>query len=539
MENENNNIEEVTQNTSPEVENIASGTDNDAIQTSEAPQQTEATPSVDTTSQQAPIESENQQQVSEVPQVNNTGQTQEMAPILDAKEEKKGKSPLPIIIAIIAIVGIMGLLFLPKLLVSKKKIVENEITTVFTAAKKSLKEGEKNILEYDLEKDSLGLNGSLTIDSNYKNGDIDLTKLKNYKIVYQGAIDKKGNEASAQLELLKGTKNLIAIDSYTKGKNVLLSLGDIYKKGLTTTLEKEIKELDLSKTKNTKDIETLIEKTEKIVKGTIKDENITKTKEEKEINGKKDKYTKIEYKINLNEFSKEVLTAYQNDSEIITILANLTEQTEKDIKDLLKDAIDNIDSKEDLLIINNYVKGFNNELKEIEIIDDESTIIIDKDGNIYKYRMENAGEKIFSGEYNSKEESFTLETELGMSLKMTTENDSKIISFNYKQGSTSLALDAKIQNKVKGATQENNIEIKISYKSDSDNISATLQNDLTISKNQKIEKINKTPTEDIDDLTEEELQDITLAFYEKIEDLIYDIMPSMADSGTSFREIMG
>ncbi len=541
MENENNNTEEVTQNTSPEVNNMESGTDSNVIQSNEVPQQPENTQSVDTTPQTATIDETSQQSVGEIPQIGNTEQQPATTPIIDSEEQKK-KGILPIIIAVVAVLGLAGFLLVPKLLMSNKKIIENEITTVFTAAKKSLKEGEKNILDFDLEKDSLGVNGTLSIDSNYKQDGIDLSKLKNYKITYQGAIDKKSNEASAQLGLLKDAKELLSADGYINGKKVLISLGDLYEKGITTEIDTEIKELDFSKNGSIEDLEKLIDKTEKIVKDTIKDDDIKKSKEEKEINGKKEKYTKIEYTIDTNKLSKEVLKAYQEDEEIIKILANLTEQDEKDIKDTIKEAIEELEKEEEenTIIINTYLKGLGNEIVEIEITDTDGKdkIVIDKEKNVYKYYLQADGEKVLNGEYNDKEESFTLESDEGISLKITTEKDTRKISFDYKMGTESVSINATVTNKVTSSNQESNMVIDVVYNSGDEKITATIKNDMTITKNQKVEKVNKSQTVDIDDMTDADMDKITNAAYEKLEDLIKDIMPSLVEDGTSFRKIM-
>ena len=65
-----------------------------------------------------------------------------------------------------------------------------------------------------------------------------LSKLKDYHLTYGGVIDKKQNEASGSLKLEKGTSSLLSFDAYIEGKNGIISLGDIYDKGIKTELEK-------------------------------------------------------------------------------------------------------------------------------------------------------------------------------------------------------------------------------------------------------------------------------------------------------------
>lgn len=470
-----------------------------------------------------------------VPQV--TTETKEMAPILDSGDKSK-KGILFIIPIVIALV-VLGALFLPKLFVSKQTVVKKEVSTFFTEARKALENSEKNILEYDLEKDSLGITGKLTIDSNYNAEGIDLSKLKNYHLTYGGVIDKKQNEASGSLKLEKDTSSLLSFDAYIEGKNGIISLGDIYDKGIKTKLEKEIKELDLSKNDNVKDLKLILEKTETIVKDTIKDEDITKEKAEKEFNGKKDNYTKVEYKIKEEEFTKNILEAYLKDDEIIKAISNLSSQTEKETKESLEDSIEELKKTEEQTIItlNIYLKGMSNNPKAFELIEEKDTFEIVEAGEKYNYRYIEDGKENFKGEYYPKEKKLTLESEAGISLTIKTDNDTTKAEFSYKEEDQEITINATVKNTVKDSSQENDTTINFLYKMDEEKIEATITNQMKITKNGKAEKLTMPATIEMDAITEEEMNNITTKMYEKLESLINDIMPGMADT-TNFRKLM-
>lgn len=455
--------------------------------------------------------------------------------------EEKGKksSLIYVLVAVIGVVLLLGLFLIPRLFVSGKTVINKEVDAVFSGVKKVFKESQNSILNYDLDKDSLGIDGSFKIDSNYNQDGMDLSKLKNYQFDYAGVIDKSNNEASLKLALGKNSKDIVAAKGYINGKKVLVSLGDLFNKGITTELEKEIKELDLSKTDNTKDIEKLLDKTEKIVKKNINEKDITKTKEEKEINGKKGKYTKVEYKINVQEFSKNIMKAYQEDSEIISILARLSSMKESDIKDSLKDSISDLDDSSDnsIMTVDVYLEGLANQVKEIEIKSEEDSIVIDKVGDVYKYRAESDGQKLFTGEYDKSKKSLTLKSDAGQ-LTVTEENDTCHIDFKYKDSYQSVKINVTIKNKVEKNSQSNDTTVSFVYDMDGEKIEATLSNKMNITKNQKVEKLTMNDTVDIDNMTDSEMEAISTAFMNKLSDVIQDIMPAMAsDSSLDFRQL--
>ena len=203
----------------------------------------------------------------------------EIVPVpVKPKKKNTGLKVLGIIIPIIMILGIASLFVLPNIFLSGRKVIEREITAVFNEANRLINEYDKSMLKYDINKDSIGVEGTLTVDSNYKGKQYDLTKLKNYSIKYSGVVDKSKNEASFDLELDKKSASLLEISNYISGNKLMTSLGDVYNKTIITKLSSEIKDINISNFNDTEAIKKILAKTEKIMKDNINEKDITKGK---------------------------------------------------------------------------------------------------------------------------------------------------------------------------------------------------------------------------------------------------------------------
>ena len=122
---------------------------------------------------------------------------------LEGVEEKKKKSPKIFIIGAVAVVVIGVLFFLyNSVFQNKKVIVQKEITTIFDSFINTVKEIDKQTIDIDFDKDKVGVEGSLSISSNFKSQEIDLSKLKDYSFKYNGVI-KNTKSNHLIIEILK------------------------------------------------------------------------------------------------------------------------------------------------------------------------------------------------------------------------------------------------------------------------------------------------------------------------------------------------
>ncbi|MBQ3297805.1 MAG: hypothetical protein IJG97_03260 [Bacilli bacterium] len=454
--------------------------------------------------------------------------TETMEPIMDP--EKKGKKSTTIIIIVAAVLALICLLVfvLPSILMNKKNIVTQEVNTVFKNARLVLEKADKNKLQYNLEKDVLGLEGSVSFDSDYKDSSMDLTKLKDYKITYSGAIDKAGNKANFGLKL-DGSKNILDVNGMMKEKNVYLKLGDLYDKTITTITEQEIKDLEISSV-TAEDIELLLSKTETVLKENIKDENITKEKVEKEIDGKKGSYQKVSHKIDVNDYTKKLLEAYQSDSEVIDVLARISNQKDSDIKDLIKSSLDSLkDAKKEEMTVNLYLGGLIAKTKEVEVLVDGGTLIIDVDNNLYKYKMLADSKELFNGTFDKAKREFTLiakEGKASTNATVTFKDDNHVVgTVSVKDSDVSMDVNYDLVNKVSGKSQSVDAKATINYKEGDQKFNLSINSNSKITVGGKVEEINPTNTIDAEKLTDNDMMTIYSKFMTKVQPVIKEIAP--------------
>ena len=461
----------------------------------------------------------------------------------DFYEEPKKKSKLAKILLILGILlivsGVGSYVFINYVLMSDKNIITNSVKTVFTSAKTTLEYSNKNILKYDLEKEALGVQGTFTFKSDYKDEDLDLSKLSDYKITYGGVIDKANNKAAINVGLNDKTSELLNINSVINGKVALISLGDIYNKVLSTELDTEIKDLDMTESLNVDSAYTLINETELITEKFINSKNITKEKVDKTINGVKGTYTKTTYDIRVVDYIKYILEKYKENDEIIKILSDLSDESDKELKGDINKLLSDLkeSENEDQLIIDVYMQGLIPSAKQVDvsykskIYDDEEDITkielnIDKD--VYTYKLLMNDEEYLNGKYDLKDSLFTVEREEDdekLLLSLQTDKDTVTATVDYKSGEETMNLSLTSKNTLKDNTQNNIMTLDAKIESGEDKIAFTMENNMDFNKNSKIEEIDDSNVVLVDNITEEEYDDIMTKVLEKISPIL-EIMTS-------------
>ena len=517
IENENNDIQEqpVENIQQPEPENIENNV-------------------------QEPIPEENVQQDQPVQENQQPEQTNNNP----QPTEQKKKSKVGLIIGIVVGVIIIGLVLfyvLAHALVTKREVVNRGVSLMFNDARTAVKAAQASLIQYDLDKDSLGVTGDIQIDTNYKDNYYDLSKLKDYQLNYKAVIDKKGNKASGGIALTKSNKDFIKADGYIEGKSAYFTLNELSNNQvLKTELDQEIKDLELSSSTNFKDIDRLLEKTEKIVAKNISDEDIKESKETKEFLGKKATYRKIEYSLNVNKLGNSIIEEYSSDDEIIKILANLTQKKESEIKEAFesfnKNSSDNDYSSEDALKINVYLKGLMNNVAAYEFVDDTDSLLLINDKNSYKIIVTSDNKETLSGEYNTKDKTLVLKSKEGITIKGTFKPGNTLLNINFVEDDTELNIDADIKNKVTANSQTNEATVKVDIKEGKNSINATVTSRMKLEKNMKIDKLSTTGAVDIEKIPEEQLNGLYMKVYEKIGQITNEIMPNYNPYASGFEQ---
>ena len=290
-----------------------------------------------------------------------------------------------------------------------KTIVKASFEKAFKQAKNTLQLTKKTTLQYDLEKESIGVNAKLSFESDYKSEDIDLSKLKDYEMLFHYVIAKKDNKASANFQL-NHPENGLDIKSYIEGKNAYITLGDLSQKILSFELEKEIKDIKATDV-DFEDIEKILKVTEKTTLDFIKEKDISSKEVEKEIHGKKGKYKQITYQINVNEYLYSLLSAYRYDEEILEIISKLTDTKKYEIEEEIKNTMKELknDKSDDKIIINTYLSGIISKVQALEIIIENDSLWIEMDNKNYIFKAYEREEEVFNGSYKVDNTTTTLE----------------------------------------------------------------------------------------------------------------------------------
>lgn len=454
----------------------------------------------------------------------------------DMPKKKGGFPVIGIVIGLVVLVflGALGFVIFSKVLLNNKKIVEMEVSTVFKNIKEFYKEAEKSQLKIDADKDAIGFEGNLKVDSNYKANGIDLTKLKDYEINYNGVLDKKGNELSAAFQL-SNSKNIIDLALYGEKDKMYIDLKDLYKKVIEMDLDSEIKDIKITEV-DSKDIEKIIDKTEKTTKEYIDGKDITKKKEKKKINGVEKNYTTIIYRMDTNKYLKKVLESYRYDEDILEILANLTNQKKFEVEKQIKDLENNLDDYTDNteVEVKTYIDGLIPSVKAVEFESEGSSILIEyvKDKAIITGTVE--GKKAFYGDYDYKTKELVLDSEVdgtkgNITLKLNDINNIKG-SFTWKMSGVKLGVDLESLITVKRNVQTSEMKINVTYNAGSENFKANIISKMELSKKAEVEKVDTKNTIKTDEMTDSDINSIMSKFYQKVGTVVTDVAPGLIES---------
>lgn len=443
------------------------------------------------------------------------------------------KNNLPIILGACVFAFLIVIIGGFIILTNKKTVVKNEVSSVFNVARKSLKNLEDNTLIYSLNDEKVGMSGSLSVKSDYKNESFDLTGLEKYKITYNGVLSKKDNEASLSFKLANDS-DIINSKLYAKGKKVFINLGDIFEKTIVSDIDKEIKDIEINDV-NIKDYDLLLAKTEKIIKNNIDDKDITKSQEEKEFKGKRKKYSKVSYKVNINKLTKAVLNGYKEDKEVVKLLSKMLDLDENDVVKNLEEQIKDIrDTNEEDFILNVYLDGIFNTTCGVEIVDDNSSIVADVKGSIYTYRLLSNDKEIGNGildlennklTYTSKTEYETFNFDIDWNKENTISGTIKLTGkdMNYN-------FDFNINNKVNDKSMNTNFNGKFNSEVSGEKFNFEINGDYSIIKDAKVESFDTSNAISSNELNDTDSTKIYDNFMNKFKPILNEISPSLGNS---------
>ena len=386
-----------------------------------------------------------------------------------AEIKKKGNKALKIfiIIAVIAALLVGGFFVVSNVfLVNGKNIVKTSITKVYDYLLDSVDKVEKKTLVIDPSKDNFGVNGNISFSSNYKDDNIDLTKLQNYNLSYKSAFDFSNDKMSFDAVLNKDNQKLL--DFMLLIDNQLLSVGSnilsiyTYQKQLPSSIKFEFKQ-----SVGYSDIKTLITIAKQATLDNIDESKITKESADRKVGIETKKYTKITYTIDAS-ILKNIAQAYIDSDSALDIISRFTSSDKETIKNKLQEFVkDNNNDNELKLCV--YVDGLFGKFAGLSIInskDSNSSFELDKVDDNYQFSLNSNNNTIINGNYMSDTKTFNIYystdyNKLELSIKEIS-NTKNNISVNFEYDSSKVSFDATVENIVSASEQTINVDAKVS-----------------------------------------------------------------------------
>lgn len=444
----------------------------------------------------------------------NSNEVEVLDNIPEPINKKKKKLKLIIIIILVVLVLIVGGLFFYKenVLLNKKTIIKNSIVEIFNVLNTKVDEVNKNIFQFDSNEESLGIDGTIEVDSNYKDDNgFDLSKLKDYKINFNGAIDVKNNKLSGTVNLKNNTNNndLLTLNTYINGKYGLVESSQLSFYAYNYAINKEIKDINLNNKDNYDNIKRVINRTRDVIISKINENNITRDNVETSVNGKNVTYARFTYKININELTNDILKFYITDTSMLNTLSSITGINNDELKNYIQNIIDNNKGTE-TINYEIYVDGLFGKFKQLVIYntnDSKTNIKLFNTDNGYKYEFNSNNNRTFGGNYSNNIFMIEKDKDNSVSLEKFNDNQYKI---NYKSNLFGNNYDVSANIKINKENDKQNIELSVNllFGNNDNQNNINIKSNINIYKNGTIRPITAFITKDISTIDETELNNI-------------------------------
>ena len=271
---------------------------------------------------------------------NNSVEVETLSTVPNNKKKNKILKIVLIIIPILLVLSIVGLIVYKEfILLDKKTIIKNSVSEIFNVLNTNIDNINQNILPFNANEESIGIDGTLELSSNYKDEYYDLTKLNNYSLKFYNALDLKNNKFSSQLNLNKDNNILLSLNNYIYSKYGLVESNQLSYYAYNYTLGKEIKDININNSNNYDNLKKIINRTRDMVLSKIDENKITRDIIETTINNQKANYTRFTYSVNINELTNDILKFYISDTSVLNTLSELTSTNSEDLKKIIQELI--------------------------------------------------------------------------------------------------------------------------------------------------------------------------------------------------------
>lgn len=415
---------------------------------------------------------------------------------------KKGNKIIPIAAVVLVVVALFagGFYYYFN---RTDKIVTNVINKAFNKINDSIDEIEN----FDYNKDTALVNGSLKIDTNIDG----LEDLKNEKFDYTFGMDYKNRKLELGAALTENETKIIDALLYFINDKAYVSLKDDYKKIIN--IDDEIFNFDdIFKIENVNfdkdDLNYITKEFKKILIDSIEMKKLTKSSSNIKLNGKSTKVTKISYNLNeknTKKFIENIIDNILDNDELIKKLSKISDMSVSNIEDTLKDAKN--EDIEAIGTLNLYTKGFTNEFAKLELINNNAEFgIINNNYNTVIYVKDN-------------------DANLEITVNENTKNKLSI-DYLYKESNAKVDGTIKITNKeISESKNEGSIELSVNY----DKYKVNLELDYKSEIGASIANFDETNTVKLSEMTPTEIDNLYAKLFNKlIKSNMYEIIKNIS-----------
>jgi len=415
---------------------------------------------------------------------------------------KKGNKIIPIAAVVLVVVALFagGFYYYFN---RTDKIVTNVINKAFNKINDSIDEIEN----FDYNKDTALVNGSLKIDTNIDG----LEDLKNEKFDYTFGMDYKNRKLELGAALTENETKIIDALLYFINDKAYVSLKDDYKKIIN--IDDEIFNFDdIFKIENVNfdkdDLNYITKEFKKILIDSIEMKKLTKSSSNIKLNGKSTKVTKISYNLNeknTKKFIENIIDNILDNDELIKKLSKISDMSVSNIEDTLKDAKN--EDIEAIGTLNLYTKGFTNEFAKLELINNNAEFgIINNNDNTVIYVKDN-------------------DANLEITVNENTKNKLSI-DYLYKESNAKVDGTIKITNKeISESKNEGSIELSVNY----DKYKVNLELDYKSEIGASIANFDETNTVKLSEMTPTEIDNLYAKLFNKlIKSNMYEIIKNIS-----------
>ena len=450
---------------------------------------------------------------------------------LPTESDNKKKSPVKLIVILVGILAVLAVGFFCVsnfVLVNGKTIVKTSFVKTFDYLLSSIEKVEKNTLVIDPSKDKMGVSGNISFSSNYKDDSVDLTKLANYKIAYNFASDFSNKTFAFNTSLNKGNETLIDLNTFFKDK--LLSLKSSKLSFYTYTMEIDsLPDLEFNQSFNYSDVRALVNKAKNVVVDNINESKITKTSGSRTVGGVTKNYKKISYEFSMNEMYKSIINSYLNDDSAMEILVRLTSSSKDDVKKMLENSLNKANLVE-VAYLDVYVDSLFGSFAGLSIrtAANDTSFELDKINNNYQFYFNNFSNGNLKGNYMSDTKTFNVyyayeDNSFELSIKEL--SDTKFnVGINITSKGFKANLDMNVDNVVSSDKQSIKLDAKISYTADESTIEFGVNSETNITKDAIVEDGTGIAVKNINDVTLEEQQELTMKFQQIFNNIMMDFI---------------